>query len=63
MNTSNHTGELSSGGSDPVLSFFNDNENIIIGASGLTFGVVLTCVCFFLFKKIQDRRNREDELV
>ena len=63
MNASNHTGELSSGPSDPLepLFFFNDAERIIIAVSGLATGIFLTCGCFFLFRFIQNRRNRNTE--
>lgn len=60
MNASNHTGELSGDSSGPIdpIALFSDIEHIIIVVSGLATGIFLTCGCFFLFRFIQNRRNR-----
>lgn len=61
MNASNQT-ELSAGDSSYLapLTILDDVEHLIIAASGLATGVFLTCACFFLFKCLQNRRNRRD---
>jgi len=62
MNGSNHTGKLSTGVStDSALSLFTDVEHIVIAASGVALGVVITCVCFLCAKRLQNRRNRTTE--
>lgn len=65
MNASNHTGELSgdsssSGPIDPIV-LFSDIEHVVIAVSGLAIGIFLTCGCFFLFRFIQNRRDRNAE--
>lgn len=55
---SNQT-ELSSGvSSDSTLPLFADVERIVIAVSGVAIGVLITCVCFLLFRFIQNHKNR-----